>query len=105
MDIPLLTSLKGDKSLKPFGIFLIIGRPKNVNKNATGDKAIRELRDQIVRLQPRGGPYTPSTLAKATYFLNSIIRYSGRSARELWLSRDQQTGANIALQDSTPTDA
>ena len=100
-----LTSLKGDKSLEPLGIFLVIGRPKNVNKNATVDKAIREFRDQLIRLQPRGGPYSPSILAQATYFLNSIIRHSGRSARELWLSRDQQTGANIALQDSILSDA
>ena len=68
------------------------------------DKAIRELREQLIKIQPQGGPYSTTILAQATYFLNSIIRLTGRSARELWLSRDQQTGANISLQDSWLSD-
>ena len=99
-----LASLKVDKSLEPLGIFLTVGRPKKINKNATVDKAIRELREQLVRLQPQGGPYSQSILAQAVYFLNSLIRHSGRSAREIWSSRDQQTGANINLQDSLLSD-
>ena len=99
-----LSSLSRDRSLESAGLFLLIGRPKNVNKNATVDKAIRELREQLIKIQPEGGPYSPTILAQATYFLNSIIRFTGRSARELWLSRDQQTGANISLQDSWLSD-
>ena len=79
----------------PLGIFLVIGQPKNVNKNAMADKAIRELREQLVRPSPHGGAVSEATLARATAFLNSVIRHTGRSAKELWLSRDQLSGANI----------
>ena len=94
-----LASLRADKSLEPLGIFLDIGQPKNVNKNATADKAIRELREQLVRLSPHGGAVSDATLARATAFLNSVIRHTGRSAKELWMSRDQLSGANIQLND------
>ena len=67
-------------------------------------KPIRELRQQLLRLQPHGGPYSQSILAQATYFLNSVVRHSGRSAREIWSSRDQHTGANITLQDPLLSD-
>ena len=94
-----LASLRADKSLEPLGIFLDIGRPKNVNKNATAEKAIRELREQLVRLSPHGGAVSDATLARATAFLNSIVRHTGRSAKELWLSRDQLSGVNLQLND------
>ena len=100
-----LASLRADKSLEPLGIFLTIGQPKNVNKNATVDKAIRELREQLVRLSPHGGAVSDATLARATAFLNSIIRYSGRSAKELWMCRDQSSGINIQLNDQEISDA
>ena len=99
-----LSSLRKDKSLEPLGIFLDVGQPKNVNKNATADKAIRELREQLVRLSPHGGAVSEATLARATAFLNSTIRHTGRSAKELWLSRDQCSGANIQLDDQDISD-
>ena len=58
----------------PLGIFLVIGQPKNVNKNAMADKAIRELREQLVRPSPHGGAVSEATLARATAFLNSEKR-------------------------------
>ena len=99
-----LASLRADKSLEPLGIFLEIGRPKNINKNAPAEKAIRELREQLVRLSPHGGPVSEATLARATAFLNGLIRHTGRSAKELWLSRDQLSGANIHLDDKDISD-
>ena len=94
-----LNGLRTDKSLEPLGIFLEIGRPKNPNKNAVADKAIRELREQITKLAPHGGPISDAMLARATSHLNSLVRYSGRSAGEVWLSRDQITGDNILVND------
>ena len=94
-----LSSLRSDNSLAPLGIVLETGLPKNVNKNAVVDKAIRELRDQLVRLAPQGGKISQATLARATDSLNSLIRHSGRSAKELWLSRDQASGCNLQLDD------
>ena len=100
-----LASLRADKSLEPLGIFLEVGQPKNVNKNATADKAIRELREQLVRLSPHGGPVSDATLARATAFLNTVIRHTGRSAKELWMSRDQLSGENIQLNDRSISDS
>ena len=99
-----LSSLKVDKSLEPLGIHLVVGRPKNPNKNATVDKAIRELREQLVKISPHGGPVSDAQLARATGHLNDIIRHPGRSARELWVSRDESSGSNIQLDDKDLSD-
>ena len=96
-----LASLCKDKSLEPYGIFLVTGEPKNVNKNAVVDKAIRELREQIVRFNPNGRKISEETLAIATSFLNDLIRHPGLSAKELWLSRSTTSGENLSLNDST----
>ena len=90
-----LVSLRIDAALKDLNVYLEIGHPKNANKNAVADKTIRELREQIVKLSPHGGHLSAATLARATSFLNSIIRASGRSSQELWLSQDSISGANI----------
>ena len=94
-----LASLQADKFLESLGIFITIGQLKNVDKNATADTAIRELKELLVCLSPQPGAVNETTLARATAFLNSVIRHTGRSAKELWLSRDQLSGANIHLND------
>jgi hypothetical protein len=91
----LFVSLKADKSLVKMGVILEIGHAKNVNKNSVAEKGIRELREQLVRLSPHGGPVSKLTLARATENLNSLIRHTGRSAKELFLSRDQHSGDNL----------
>ena len=58
-----LASLRTDKSLVHLGIFLDVGQPNNVIKNANADEAIRELLEQLVRLSPHGGPVSDATLA------------------------------------------
>ena len=63
------------------------------------DKAIQELRDQIVKISPKGGPINPGTLTRAVTALNVTIRKSRCSAKELWLSRDQISGENLHLDD------
>ena len=99
-----LSSLRSDGSLEQLGITLEVGLPKNANKNAVADKAIRELREQIVKLSPTGGPISPSTLARATAFLNAIIRHAGKSSKELYLSRSQDSGKNLLLDDKEISD-
>ena len=94
-----LSSLKSDCTLIPLGISLETGHPKNVNKNAGAEKAIRELREQIVKLSPHGGPIDASTLARAIAHLNDVIRHSGFSSKELLYSREKNTGENIRLDD------
>ena len=99
-----LSSLKNDNSLTPLGIVLETGHPKNVNKNAGAEKAIRELREQLVKISPHGGPVDSSTLARAISFLNDVIRHSGFSAKELLYSREKSTGENIKLDDRQLSD-
>ena len=100
-----LASLKSDNSLKDLGISLETGYPKNANKNAGAEKAIKELREQLVKLSPHGGPVSASTLARAVAFLNDIIRHSGFSAKELLYSREKATGDNLNLLDSKLSDS
>ena len=76
-------ALANDKQLSALGINLVIGHSKNPNKNSVAEKAIRELRDQLLRISPQGGPFSEVTLARATDNLNSMIRHAGISAKEL----------------------
>ncbi|XP_063966698.1 uncharacterized protein LOC135156869 [Lytechinus pictus] len=93
------SALQHDESLRSQGITLEIGRAKNINKNPVAEKAVRELEDELLRDDPRGGPVTPLALALATARLNSRIRGVGLSARELWTQRDQFTSEQIPLRD------
>ena len=70
-----------------------------MNKNAGAEKAIRELREQLVKMCPHGGPVNSFTLAQGVSFLNDVIRHSGLSAKEVLHSREKSTGENIKLND------
>ena len=83
-----LKSLSQDQSLTHHGIFLEVGHSKNKNSTAIVDKACRELREELVKLQPKGGPVSDRGLALATEQLNNRLRHTNRSALELWLARD-----------------
>lgn len=80
-------------------ISLEIGRVKNVNKNPVAEKAISELRDELLRQQPGEGSVTQLELATAIARLNCRIRYSGLSAREVWTQRNQYTHDQLPLSD------
>ena len=99
-DAPGFVALQTDNVLTSFGIQIDLGRTKNVNKNATADKAVQEIEKEIKRLVPDGGPITPSTLALAVSNVNSRIRFNGLSAREIVLKRDQYTGKPLSFPDS-----
>ena len=63
------------------------------------EKAIRELRQEIVKLVPQGGRISNVTLAKALKNLNSRIRHTGCSSKELLMKRDQISGASLTFDD------
>ena len=96
-DAPGFIALQTDNVLTNFGIQIDLGRIKNVNKNATADKAVQEIEKEIKRLVPDGGPITPNTLALVVSDVNSRIRFNGLSAREIVLKRDQYTGEPLSL--------
>ena len=99
-----LKALAKDGSLEKMGILLDIGHPKNPNHNSPAETAIKELRQELIKINPQGGPASEKTLALATENLNSRIRHLGRSAKELWTSRDQVSGANLTLNDQNISD-
>ena len=76
-----------------------LGRAKNKNKNPVAEKAVRELEDELLKLDLRGQQVSTRNLAIATARLNSRIRSRGLSAREMWFQRDQFTNCQIPLND------
>ena len=82
---PGFVRLKNDKLLKHHHLSIEIGYLKNVNKNPgknpgknpTAEKAVREVEDELVRLDPVGGPVTALTLSLVTANVNSRIRSRG----------------------------
>ena len=96
---PGFSKLKNDKLLYSNRIALDIGRVKNKNKNPVAEKAIQELENELIRINPNGNVISLSTLAIATSSLNSRIRLQGLSSRELWTQRDQFTHCQLPMHD------
>ena len=95
-----LQSLHNDGSLQKFNLRVELGEAKNVNKNPIAESAVKELHAELVRLQPRGGKITDTTLAQAVSGMNNIIRQNKLSAREAWTKRDMHTGEELDVEDS-----
>ena len=81
--------------LKDRGITFELGHTKNPNKNPVADKAIQELEDELVRIEPSENPITLSQLTLAVSSLNSRIRLHGLSAYELMFRRNQYTATDL----------
>ena len=96
---PGFMAIREDKLLEHFRIRLDIGRVKNPNKNPVAEKAISELEDELLKQDPRGGPFTDLGLATAVARLNSRIRHMGLSAREMYTQRDQFTHEQLPFAD------
>ena len=96
--------LKDDKILETLNISIDLGRVKNKNKNPVAEKCCRELGQELLRVDPNGGPITSSVLAIATANLNSRLRGRGISAWEILHQRDQFTGEELPLSDMDLSD-
>ena len=92
-------ALRNDETLKSLRLYLAIGRVKNPNKNPVVEKAILELEEELLKQEPTGGPVSQLGLVIAVARLNSRIRYSGLSARELWAQRSQFTHEQLPISD------
>ena len=58
------------------------------------------MENEIRKLAPEGKKISPSTLAKATISVNTILRRKqGISAFEMHIARSQDTGSNLQLRD------
>ena len=85
--------------MKSLRLSLDIGRVKNPNKNPVDKKANLELEEELLKQEPTGGPVSQLGLIIAVARLNSRIRYSGLSARELWTQPSQFTQEQLPISD------
>ena len=97
---PALKSLKDDKSLISHSIILEFGRVKNYNKNPVAEKANQELELEILKIDSAGKAISAATLTKAVHILNTRIRSSGLSSKEMLFQRDQVSGQQLIFKDS-----
>ena len=97
---PGFKALVKDELLQRHRIVLELGQAKNPDKNPVAERAIQELSDELLRLDPLGGAVSPMALSVATATLNSRIRSRGLSAREMWTQRDQFSNAQMSLRDA-----
>ena len=92
-------SMCNNDSLKHLNVTIEVGRVKNKNKNPVAEKAVRELEEELIRQEPGGLPVSEVSLALATARLNSRLRFSGLSSRELWTQRNQYTHEQLPISD------
>lgn len=100
-NVPAFISMHRTKALKPHGIILELGEPKNPNHNPIAEKAIRELEVEVKASNPSKQVLTLSQLAVAVAHLNARIRSSGLSASEIWHRRDQYTRLLLPTDDKS----
>ena len=96
---PGFVSLVNDSLLSRHRIAIEVGRAKNVNKNPVAEKAVQEVEDEILRVDPGCRMVTPLALALAIRTVNSRIRTRGLSAREMWTQRDQFNNDQLPVDD------
>ena len=96
---PSLRSLRNDAQLLALGIEIDLGNEKNPNKNPVADKAIQELELELLKLTSSSSPVSAACLVQAICNLNSRIRHSNLSAKEMLLGRDQIDGRRLCFSD------
>lgn len=97
-------SLLNDPVLTSHKIIIELGEAKNLNKNPIAEKAIEELREELLKIQPNGGKISMVTLACALTNLNSRIRSNKLSSFEVWTQREMSTGNQISVNDKSLID-
>lgn len=99
---PALKSLASQENslLSQAGIHLDVGEPLNKNSNCYIDKAIQELELEISKTVQACDKITNADLAKATFNINSKIRHSGLTSREIMFRREDSTKAPVKVSDS-----
>ena len=96
---PGFRSLVSNELLDRLRLSIELGRPKNVNKNPVAERAIQELEDELLRQDPSTHAVTPLMISLAFARLNSRIRHSGLSSREMWYRRNQFSNKPIDIDD------
>ncbi|XP_056001758.1 uncharacterized protein LOC130048742 [Ostrea edulis] len=96
---PGFQALVNDKILQSHRISVEIGRFKNANKNPIAERAVQELREHILRIDPTARAVSSLVLSLAVASVNCTIRQGGLSAREMLTQRDQFTNRQLPISD------
>ena len=96
---PGFVSLKNTHALQHLWVSVEVGCIKNTNKNPVAKRAVLELEEELLRLEPGGGPVSELSLAIATARLNSRLRSQDLSSRELWTQRNRFSNEQIPIND------
>ena len=99
-----MVALVNNKVLKKLNIEVIPGDSKNINKNPVAERAVREIEDEILKIQSPDREITPSILAQATMAVNNKIRYTGYTANELFTNTNSLTGEKLRIEDHKLSD-
>ena len=96
---PGFAALAGDEVLASHRLVIEVGNAKNINKNPVAERAVQEVQQEVLRLEPNCRVVTPLLLSIAIARLNSRVRSRGLSAREMLLQRDQFSHRQLPVVD------
>ena len=99
-----MVALVNNKVLQKLNIEVVPGDSKNVNKNPVAERAVREIEDEILKIQSPDREITSSILAQATMAVNNKIRYTGYTANELFTNTNSLTGEKLKIEDHKLSD-
>ena len=90
-------SLCNDRLLRSLNINLEVGEAKNTNRNPIAERGIEDFHAEVCKIKTEGGRLSEVELSLVVANLNCRIRESGRSAIELWTSRDMISGERLSF--------
>ena len=91
--------MSNNDSLNHLNVTIQVGLFKNKNKNPVAEKAVCELEEELIRLEPGGRPVSEVGLTLAIARLNYRLRLPGLPAREMWTQCNQYTHEQLPLCD------
>ena len=90
-------AFRNDETLKSLRLSLEIA--SRIRIRTPLSRSYPRTRGRTLKQEPTGGPVSQFGLIIAVARLNSRIRYSGLSARELWTQRSQFTHEQLPISD------
>ena len=96
---PGFRALCDDHILTKKNLTIEFGNTKNPNKNPVAEKAVQEVEEEILKIQPGGGIISCTTLSICTANLNCRICQRGLSSREILTQRDQFNNTQVPVHD------
>ena len=94
---PGFRALCNDPLLTKYNLTIGFGNTKKPNKNPVAEKAVQEVEEEMLKIQPGGGIIFCTTLSICTSNLNSRIRQRGISSREILTQREQFNNTQVPV--------